>query len=552
MENVLFKISPLDDVKFIKVNELSAVTNPVFFNKYNSPTSDGLLSNDIFGITRDERANTFAYIDLGDEIFMHPLHYRIWKKLDSKISDIVHGTKKFKINSAGEFVEDPEGDNGFKFLKNNLDKIKFKSTGSIKRDNNITFLKENKDTMFIKNMIVIPAYYRDVNTEGGYIGVGEINKLYNSLIIAVRSLKESSEYGLTLSQSIRGRIQDTIVSIYAWFGTEPNIPSKKGIIKRANLSKTTDYGSRLVLSAPNLKVEDLDDLYVDMDYSAIPLASICVNFFPYMIHYIRRFFENEFAGQPYYNYIDKAGNKKQAKVKDYQIEFSDDRIKKELDRYIFGFSNRLIPIEVPIEKDSSNKNIGKIYMRFKGFNISEEEYSKLPSGIVPLLDRKLTWCDVFYMAALEVTKDKMVLLTRFPIDSFYNQFPTKIVVSSTKVTEPMVYNMYGNNIIARNYPKIRDEDIGSNTSNMFVDTLQICNAYLVSCGGDYDGDQMTVKSIYSTEANQELEKQLNSKIHYIALGGSNIMTVTNEGMQALYNLTLVLPDDKKRLTEKVE
>ena len=406
--------------------------------------------------------------------------------------------------------------------------------------------------MFIKNMIIIPAYYRDVNTEGGYIGVGEINKLYNSLIIAVRSLKESAEYGLTLSQSIRGRIQDTIVSIYAWFGTEPNIPSKKGIIKRANLSKTTDYGSRLVLSAPNLKVEDLDDLYVDMDYSAIPLSSICVNFFPYMIHYIRRFFENEFAGQPYYNYIDKAGNKKQAKVKDYQIEFSDDRIKKELDRYIFGFSNRLIPIEVPIERDSSNKNIGKIYMRFKGFNLSEDEYSKLPSGMVPLLDRKLTWCDIFYMAALEVTKDKMVLLTRFPIDSFYNQFPTKIVVSSTKVTEPMVYNMYGNNIIARNYPRIRDEDIGTDTSNMFVDTLQICNAYLVSCGGDYDGDQMTVKSIYSTEANQELEKQLNSKIHYIALGGSNIMSVTNEGMQALYNLTLVLPDDKNRLTEKVE
>lgn len=546
-----FKIAPLNDTKFIKVNELQAVTNPVFFTKYNSPTPDGLLSNEIFGITRDERASTFAYINLGTEVFLHPLHYKIWKKIDSKIADIVHGTKKFKLNSQGEFVEDENGSNGIKFLKANIDKVKFKSTGSSKRDTNIKFLYENKDTMFLQNVIVIPAYYRDVNTDRGYIGVGEINKLYNSLIISIRSLKESAEYGLSLSQAIRGRIQETILSIYTWFGTEPNIPSKNGIIKRSNLSKTTDYSSRLVLSAPNLKVESFDDLMVDMDHSGIPLASICANFFPYMIHYIRRLFENEFAGKTFYNYTAKDGSAKQLKLKDYQVEFSDDRIKKELDRYIHGYANRLIPIEVPVEQDPKNK-IGKVYLRFKGYNIPFEEYNKMPSGMVPLLDRRLTWCDIFYMAALEVTKDKMVLLTRFPIDSFYNQFPTKIVVSSTKVTEPMVYNMYGNNIHTKYYPKIREEDIGSNTSNMFVDTLLICNAYLFSCGGDYDGDQMTVKGIYSVEANQELEKQLNSKIHCISLGGSNIMSVTNEGMQALYNLTLILPDDQNKMTEKVE
>ena len=29
--------------------------------------------------------------------------------------------------------------------------------------------------------------------------------------------------------------------------------------------------------------------------------------------------------------------------------------------------------------------------------------------------RPLTWCDVFYMATVEATKDKHVLITRFPI-----------------------------------------------------------------------------------------------------------------------------------------
>lgn len=68
-------------------------------------------------------------------------------------------------------------------------------------------------------------------------------------------------------------------------------------------------------------------------------------------------------------------------------------------------------------------------------------------------------------------------------DTYYNQFPTKVVVSSTKKTEPMVIN----NTFYKKYPKIRQEDIGTNTSNKFIDTLNICNAFLPGIGGDYLG-----------------------------------------------------------------
>ena len=35
------------------------------------------------------------------------------------------------------------------------------------------------------------------------------------------------------------------------------------------------------------------------------------------------------------------------------------------------------------------------------------------------------------------------------------------------------------------YPKIRQEDMRRNTSNLFVDTLNICNCYLGGICGDY-------------------------------------------------------------------
>lgn len=540
MEERHLTLELLDTKKLIGTNDLKQITSPIFFIRDGIPTPDGLLSNEIFGITKDDRSNIFAFIDLNDT-FMHPLCYKIWCRMDSRIRDIAHGTKKFIVNSKGELEENENGDNGISFLKKNIDKIKIKATGSTKRDKNIQFLSENKSVMFIKQWVIIPAFFRDINTDRGYIGVGDINKLYNSLIIATKSLKDTADFGLSMTNTTNGRIQEILLQIYNWFVDEPNLSKKKGIIRRANLSKTTDYASRLVLSASDLRVERVEDLMVDMDYSAVPLASICTNFFPFMLFYIRRFFETEFGGDTGYAYIEKSTGKiKQLKIKDTLSEFSDARIKKEIDRFMRGYSNRFIPIQVPNED-------GKIiYMSFKGriyqgkFVDNKDQTDEEVIGKTVLSDRRLTWCDIFYMAAVEVTKDKRILITRYPIDSSQNQFPTKVIVSSTKETEPILYD----NVYYKYYPKIREEDIGSNTSNKFIDTMRISNLYLPAVGGDYDGDIVSNKGIFTTEANDELQKFMDSKAHYISLNGINMRTSNNEAIQSLYSLTKILPGTK--------
>ena len=35
----------------------------------------------------------------------------------------------------------------------------------------------------------------------------------------------------------------------------------------------------------------------------------------------------------------------------------------------------------------------------------------------PIYNRKLTWCDVFYMAAVEATKNSHILITRYPVNT---------------------------------------------------------------------------------------------------------------------------------------
>ena len=63
-----------------------------------------------------------------------------------------------------------------------------------------------------------------------------------------------------------------------------------------------------------------------------------------------------------------------------------------------------------------------------------------------------------------------------------------------------------------------------------------------------DGDQTTIKGVFSEEANEELEKQLGSKSHYFNLGGKGVRTSTKEAIQSLYNLTLCLDEDKSKIS----
>ena len=539
----MFNLKGLLDIEdFIKKNDVKEISNPIFFNQNKLPTSDGLLSNEIFGITKEERANRFGYIDLHGT-FLHPLVYKVWSALDKNIKSIVHGIDNFVIDSNGQFKQDPNGKTGIKFLKDNINKIKIRSTDSTKRDRVIEFLNISKPLMFITKYPVIPAFYRDVNTEGGKVGVGDINKYYNSIIIASKALAEAQDYGLSISNSQAGRMQEILLQVYNYFGAgNPDakgsgvgMPSKFGIIRRANLSKTTDYSSRLVITSPELKVEKLDDIEADMDYSVVPLASLSINFLPYMIFWLRNFFENEFSTRTTYTVHMKDGKIKEIPIQDYQIAFSDERIKDEINRFAHGYSNRFIPIKIPTVDKKLN-----VYMHFKGKITSSQDAKDNEQG--EIINRRLTWCDLLFMAASEVTADKHILITRYPIDSFYNQFPTKVKVQSTIETEPMLVNSGAMSKFYKKYPKIREEDIEKDTSNKFIDSLNLCNGYLDSIGGDYDGDQVSVKGIYSAEANAELDQQMNSKIHYIGLDGISVMDVGKEAKQSLYCLTMVLPN----------
>lgn len=537
------RLEIMDIDRFIKVNDCQEITNPVFYTRDNIPTADGLLSNTIFGITQADRAGIFAYISL-DKYFIDPSCYKNWCKIDSNVKKVVHKDGTFSINAKGEIVPDPNGSNGVDFLRKNMKFIKFKTSESLKRDLRVKFLEKNKERMFINKWIVIPPYYRDTNSGKRSVGVGGVNKLYSQLIVAVNSIKTTQEYGFDLSGAMEGRVQEILVCIYDWFAGNSNktiqtdvgagLSSKFGIMHHALMGKTTNYAARLVVTATDNKANRPEDLKASFRKCFAPLAACIACYRPFVHYNVRAFFEREFIGTNQYPVMEEDGTIKYKTLKDPLIEFSDERIKKEMEAFLHGYNNRFVPIQVPVEDTKK-----PVYMQFKG-NFAKDNMSN-----ESIMQRKLTWCDIFYMAAVEAARGRMGIITRYPIDSRFNNMIMEVEVASTKDTEPMIVN----GVYYKYYPKITNEMIGMNTGTAFVDTINLSNLYCSGAGMDFDGDTVTLKCAFTEEANDELRDFVKKKENYIDFNAVSLRTSDKDAIQSLYAFTRILDDDKSKLTQ---
>ena len=77
----------------------------------------------------------------------------------------------------------------------------------------------------------------------------------------------------------------------------------------------------------------------------------------------------------------------------------------------------------------------------------------------------------------------------------------------------------------------------SQVGTAFPDTLNMCNMLLEGLGGDYDGDQVTIKGVFTQEANLEAEKIMKSPSFIIDVYGKNTRGSTKEALEAAYQIT---------------
>jgi len=462
-----------DTKEFIDVNKLEEITDPMLFVRGGIPSSTGLLSTDIFGVSINDRKNTYAYIDLHD-YFIHPFIYKLILRLNRNFKHIVHGTKKYVIENGVLVENDESGKTGIRFLYDNWEKINFEKNNSLARNERVDLLHAyKKNVIFTKYWIVIPAFYRDVNLqniEKGKLSHHEINDKYSRLIRLCSIVRDNNSFEMTLINT-KAKIQETLVEIYDLL--KGKLEKKQGLIRRNLLGKSIDYGARSVISAPTFHVNKWSEMNIDFYHVGVPLAQCCSLFTPFIISWVKGFFRREFeqSGKKY-PVKDKNGEIIFVELDNPELYFNDEYIKKQIDQFIFSHTDRFVPIQLPVKNMKE-----KVYLQFTG-RLYDKNHPEEGSS----LNRPATWCDILYQAAVDVTKDKMVYVTRYPITDYFSTFPSQVTVLSTTKTIPV----FVNGTVYNNYPYIDLSQSKSQVEISFHDTITMSNLMLKGLGGDYD------------------------------------------------------------------
>ena len=457
------RVDILDVGKFIEANSLqnSIVSNPHYMVR-GYPTPDGVLSYEIFGSTVDERKMRMGIIDLHG-YYMKPLAAKKLASYDRKLNEILYSTAKYRLEKDTLVKDDVMGRTGPSYLYEIWGKYKAKEKQSIATKEVEKYFQQSRDVLFTRYYPIIPAYFRDTNTQtGSKMSMADLNSIYARIITMAENLHAFSDMFELMRPQTEARLQSAIVEIYDKLMIEKvkGSPSKFGMIRSYWQSKSVTYTARLVITAPNLLTDSVDDTQVKFGYALVPLSYVCSTYLPFIIHELKNYFDSVFIRHgkvPAYD-IDT----KSIKYIDIEESYDEDDIVNMVTKFLNSPSSRFDKVPIPGTQNSGNP----MYMTLVGRSLKD----------ATTFNRAATYTDILYIIAKKVSEDKHYYCTRYPLDNYNGQFPTRIEVSSTIKTMPVQIGEETYQF----FPTLTDDP-----ANAFVETLCFSNTYLSAIGGDW-------------------------------------------------------------------
>ena len=469
--------------RIIENSKLKPVTDPISFSG-TEPTEGGLFSPDIFGRTPDEQNRQFAYIDLHDRFF-HPYIYEILDDLMPKrFKKCAAGEGSWALDKDGYLVELKDGDPGYENMNSGISwlveiypKMKYKTSDSLVRKDKIKLLKDFKpEEVIISKWLVIPIKYRDIDRNSSVHILPELDERYNNIIRYANSLSDRTfSY---FNYAVRYNLQNELVNIRKY--GQSLLEKKWGFFHRFILGKSIDRGSRDVISVPSFRgYQKPSDNPIDMFHTGIPLAKCLIIGYDFIMRYCVNFFADNFRNRrdyPVYELVDGEYKiTKSVEIKDQMERFNTGYLEKKINRFKNSHGTRFEPITI-LTKDNH-----EIPIHMSGQFMELRPGSKYSSTI---LNRPMTWTDLFYQAAVNTLSDKYVYITRYPIEGYNSIFPTQCLPLSTIDTIPARINSMGEEIDYPRYPLIDLNTPRDKISNCFNDTVTMSDLCISAMGAD--------------------------------------------------------------------
>lgn len=543
--------------KDIEINGWKEITSTLYFVPSTSELHpEGLFSSEIFGApgTEDRKYN-WGWIRLND-VFMNPHAFYVLKRLKSAIAnDMRLGTNNYYVDSVGELTKLEPGETvptnavykntgtGITWLKEAWPYISWRTTKDMSKTAKVrrNWLKAfSIDEIFWDKLLVMPAWYRDVKyNNDGKSKRNIMNTMYLKILRLADIIKnlDSISFMDDPNEPKRStshvKLQDAIYELYDFYMKK--IGGANGFINKFVVGKATDYGARLVISPPDFNTEHYTQNEADFFRSSTPLATAANIFAPFMIHGVIRWVQRYVSGNISINYYDFKQKKLVSGVLDptWIDEFTTDSIRGMLDRYKKSKQYRVEKITF---KGENNTRIpitayfsiidGK--MSFTTDVVSETEISKNKSSNY----RHLTYCEFFYIIAMDNISKKSIYNTRYPLTTYNNTYCGLMNIIPCNEYTSVIFN---GNLYPR-YPILKYETV-KDIEGMFTDTMRMFSTYPSAMGADFDGDKISVQSVFTQEGNEDVYKHMKEISNVVGINGSIMREFPNVIPHGIYGLT---------------
>jgi len=476
-------------ISAIGSNRLHEITNrDIYEQNANVFNKNGLFSTIIFGeIGSLDRYENYGYINTHLKI-LHPLIYRHVIGLKSLYKDIIE-SKRYVIydEKENDFVESNkiDGNTGYSFFIKYFDKIKYKETGSKKRANLIKFIKKySLKDVYMDKWLVLPAGYRDyVVTNSGKILEDSINDLYRKLLTLSSTAKQISDDSSNpvYVDGIRLKIQKTVYEIYAYI--ENILEGKEGYIRGKWVKRSIMYGTRNVLTAPNIKMDKYGAPNVPkFNDTSIGIYQYVKGVFPLYLNKVRdAFLNSKFTPESNNSYLVNRKTLKKEIVSLSEKSRSNWITDEGLEKTI----NKLIQDELKINPVIIDDHyLYLVYDDGKTINIIEDIES-LPDGKDPKYVRPLKYIELLYLPMINEFSKYPAVITRYPVTGYGSTYPSNLYCKTTingrkvKYTGPNSIN----ETVLYEYPDFKSK---------YYNSMSVHTSHLHLLGADYDGLSLLV------------------------------------------------------------
>lgn len=516
---------PAFNVKLLKgrkgiVSLLKEISSLDIFDSPGSSNfhEDGLFSTEIFGrVGSEDRDRRFGYIDLKTSI-LHPLVWDLIQKVKALYHGILMG-KEFATwdPKTKDFIKanDITGETGYAFFMSHWEELELVMGTSPIRKARIELLNKYRNEAINDYILVMPAGLRDVEMSGGRVKEGEINDHYRKLI-SISNTVASTTYRDT-SVFNKARISQQLAFNEVYKTIENLISGKKGFLAAKWGSRNIVNGTRNVISAMDPSISDLDDTHSPTANDTIAgLWQVSRGALPVFIKALK-----DGILSPIFS--SGEGSAKLIDIKTLKSEYTDvspntfDKwtTLEGLEKVISGLSKipqRSKPVLIEgrylaLVYRPKNKKVFKVF-----YDIDE-----LPDGLSKEDVYPITYFELIYLAYYKDVNKLKGLPTRYPIEGEGSIYPSQIYLKTTVISEVRTeldndWTPYEDSrYTATVYPVLNNPS--------YIDTTVIHSSRLALNGGDYDGDQMSLNILYTSEGILEIEFILTTREAYVNPAG---------------------------------